>query len=100
MKPIRLDLNNPVFQKQWFSLEKAERMAVLNCCTKMAAMDWTTLYRDKGLRWELIQSRTDAHGQRLYSIRITQKIRAVVRRSGDFLEFLTLHTDHDSAYRH
>ena len=79
-----------MFQKQWFSLEKAERMVVLNCCTKMAAMDWTTLCRDKGLRWELIQSRTDAHGQRLYSIRITQKIRAVVRRSGDFLEFLGL----------
>jgi hypothetical protein len=25
-------------------------------------------------------------------------MRAVVKRSGDFLEFLTLHPDHDSAY--
>src|SRR5437868_3780264 len=97
--PIRLDLNNPVFQEQWFSLGKEERHAVLNWCAKLAAMDWITIYRDKGLRWELIQSRTGAGKERLYSIRITQKIRAVVRRCGDFLEFLTLHADHDSTYR-
>ncbi len=56
------------------------------------------MYRDKGLRWELIQSRTGPEKERLYSIRITQKIRAVLKHSGDFLEFLTLHVDHDSAY--
>lgn len=97
--PVRLDLNNPVFQEQWFSLEKDERLAVLNCCRRLPAMDWNTIYRDKGLRWEAIQSRTGAGGERLYSIRINQKVRAVVERSGDFLEFLTLHADHDSAYR-
>ena len=74
-------------------------MAVLTCCTKLAAMEWPAIYRDQGLRWDLIQSRAGAGTVRLYSIRITQKIRAVVRRSGDFLEFLTLHADHDSAYR-
>ena len=62
-------------------------------------MEWKDIYRDQGLRWELIQSRTGPKGERLYSIRITQKVRAVVKRSGDFLEFLTLHADHDSAYR-
>jgi hypothetical protein len=86
--PVRLDLNNPVFQEQWFSLEKQDRIAVLNCCVKLAALDWDAIYRDKGLRWELIQSRTGANIERLYSIRITQKIRAVVRRTGEFLEFL------------
>lgn len=97
--PIRLDLNNPVFQEQWFALEKKERLAVLHCCNKLFAKDWNTIYRDKGLRWELIQSRTAAGKERLYSIRTTQKIRAVVKRSGEFLEFLTLHQDHDSTYR-
>ena len=97
--PIRLDLNNPVFQEQWFSLEKQDRIAVLNCCGKLAELDWNAIHRDKGLRWELIQSRTSAGNERLYSIRITQEIRAVVKRFGDFLEFLTLHLDHDSAYR-
>jgi hypothetical protein len=96
---IRLDLNNPVFQEQWFCLEKPEQLAVLNCCGKLAAMDWNAIYRDKGLRWELIHSRTGTGKDRLYSIRVTQKIRAVVQRSGNFLEFLSLHVDHDSAYR-
>lgn len=96
--PVRLDLNNPVFQKQWFSLEKVDQLAVLNCCRKLAVMDWNAVYADKGLRWELIQSRSGSGNDRLYSIRLTQKIRAVVRRSEDFLEFLTLHPGHDSAY--
>ncbi len=94
--PIRLDLNNPVFQEQWFSLGKEDRLAVLVACRgKLASKDWNTLYGDQGLRWELIQSRTGAGNERLYSIRITQRIRAVVKRSGDFLEFLTLHAGHD-----
>ena len=97
--PVRLDLYNPVFQAAWFSLEKPDRLAVLDCCGKLAAMDWNAIYRDKGLRWELIQSRMGIGKERLYSIRITRKVRAVVKRSGDFLEFLTLHADHDSAYR-
>ena len=71
--PIRLDLNNPVFQEQWFSLEKQDRIAVLNCCSKLAALEWDAIYRDKGLRWELIQSRTGTGKEYLYSIRITHK---------------------------
>lgn len=95
---IRLDLNNRVFQSQWFGLEKDERIAVLNSCIKLAALDWDELHRDRGFRWELIHSKRAADGSRLYSIRITKKMRAVVKRSGEFLEFLTLHPDHDSAY--
>ena len=96
--PVQLDLNNKVFQRQWFSLEKDEKLAVLHCCNKLSQMDWAAIYRDKGLHWEAIQSRTDSANGRLYSIRITKKTRALVRRSGNFLEFLTLHPDHDSAY--
>ena len=95
---IQLDMNNRVFQEQWFALEKENQLSVLNCCKKIAKMDWNALYRDKGLRWELIQSRMASGQDRLYSIRISQKVRAVVKRSGNFLEFLTLHPDHDSAY--
>ena len=96
--PIRLDLNSSAFQRKWFSLEKEERNAVLNSCARLVALDWEDLYRDKGFRWELIHSKKAADGSKLYSIRITQKMRAVVWRSGDFLEMLTLHPDHDSAY--
>jgi hypothetical protein len=97
--PVRLDLNNSTFQEHWFALEKEEQLAVLHCCGKLAKMEWTAIYRDKGLRWELIQSRTGRNEERLYSIRMSKKVRAVVKRSGEFVEFLTLHADHDSAYR-
>jgi hypothetical protein len=96
--PVRLDLNNPNFQERWFSLEKEERITVLQSCIKIASLDWAEIYRDKGLRWELIQSRAGPGEARLCSIRLGRKMRAVVKRSGDFLEFLTLHPDHDSAY--
>lgn len=96
---IRLDLNNEIFQSQWFRLGKDERNAVLAVCIKLTSLSWGQLYADKGFRWELIHSRSAADGSKLHSIRITQKMRAVVRRAGDFLEFLTLHPDHDSAYR-
>jgi hypothetical protein len=36
----------------------------------------------------------------LHSIRPTKKMRAVVKRDADFLEFLTLHPDRDSGYTH
>lgn len=94
---IRLDLNNPEFQQQWFALEKLERVAVLNCLIKLATMEWNALYRDRGLRWEVIQSRVGRDNERLYSFRVTQKMRAVGKRSAEFLELLTLHADHDSA---
>lgn len=95
---VRLDLNNQVFQSQWFGLEKEDRNAVLQSCIKLAALDWDILYHDKGFRWELIHSRRAPDGSKLYSLRITKKIRAVAKRTGDFLELLTLHADRDSAY--
>ena len=97
--PVRLDLNNPEFQAAWFSLEKLERFAVLQTCVKLARLEWAQVYRDKGLHWELILSRKADDGGRLNSIRLTKEMRAIVKRSGDFLEFLTLHPDHDSAYQ-
>ena len=48
--PIKLDLNNPTFQDDWFSLEKDERIAVLNCLRKLASMDWLAIYNDHSLK--------------------------------------------------
>ena len=95
---VRLNLNNPEFQRQWFALQKEDKIAVLNACAKIAGLDWNQLYRDQGLHWELIQTQAGPESERMYSIRVTKKIRAVVKRVGDFLEFLTLHPGHDSAY--
>jgi len=96
--PILLDLNNQAFQVSWFALEKEERVAVLQTCVKLSEMEWNDLYRDKGLHWEMVKSQTASDGSRIYSIRVTRKVRALVRREGNYLEFLSLHPDHDSAY--
>lgn len=98
MAHVLLDLNHPEFQEQWFSLPAAEALNVLATLRKIQKLDWQQIYHDKGLRWEAIQSRIGPNRQRIYSIRITQKMRAVAYRDGNFMRFLTLHPDHDSAY--
>jgi len=99
MARVLPDLNNPGFQEKWFALEREDALAVLTTLRKMRQLDWDQLYRDKGLRWEAILSRSGPAGKRLYSLRITQRMRAVAYRDGDFLRFLSLHPDHDSAYQ-
>jgi hypothetical protein len=96
---LTLDLNSPAFQSQLFRLEKDDQVAFLRTCAKIAAMEWEAVYRDPGLRWEAIESRRGSAGVRLYSIRITKKVRGIVRRTGEAMGFLALHADHDSAYQ-
>jgi len=98
MARILLDLNDPIFQKCWFALEREEALAVLAALRKLLQLDWEQLYRDRGLRWEAILSRTGPSGQRIYSLRVTRRVRAIAWRDGDFLRLLSLHPDHDSAY--
>jgi len=96
---IALDLNNPEFQSDWFALERDDVLAVLATLRKILRLDWNQLYADPGLRWEAILSRPGPAGQRLYSLRVTKRVRAVAYRQGEFLRFLSLHPDHDSAYK-
>ena len=98
MARIVLDLNSPIFQEHWFSLERQEALAVVATLRKIRQLEWDQLYRDKGLRWEAILSRTGPSGQRLYSLRITQRARALAYREGNTLRLLALHADHDSTY--
>jgi len=68
--PVRLDLNNPIFQKALFALPKRDQLKVLATLRKISCMTWNQVHRDSGLRWELIQSREGPTGERLYSFRI------------------------------
>ena len=95
---VLLDLNNPVFQDDLFGLEKVDAIRILETLKKVRSLTWTAVYNDKGLRWELVQSRTGSGGRRLYTIRISQKVRALVFREGQYMRLLSLHPDHDSAY--
>ena len=98
MTAIKIDMNNPEFQKDFFDLEKNEQIALIKTLKKIKQMTWTTLYSDHGLKWETLLSRTTATGQRLYSFRFSKKYRATALRSDAYLRLLTLHIDHDSAY--
>ena len=96
---VRLDLNNPIFQDNLFSLQKPERLAALDTLNKLRQMTWNQVYRDSGLKWEkIISVKPPAGINVLYSLRITGARRATAYRDGEFMRFLTIAPDHDSAY--
>ena len=75
---VRLDLNNPVFQRDLLGLQKVERHAALDTLAKLRQLNWQQVYRDKGLHWEKIVSIKPPPGiAALYSVRITQTRRSV-----------------------
>jgi hypothetical protein len=96
---VRLDLNNPVFQEALFGLSKPDQAAVLGTLRKLSQLTWDQVYRDSGLQWEVLFTKAGPRGERLYSLRIGKGFRALAYREGDWLRILSLHPDHDSAYR-
>jgi hypothetical protein len=74
---IRLDLNNPVFQRQLFKLTKSSQRNILNTLRKLANMTWQQVYSDYGLKWEVIMSQKGPSGNKLYSFRIGKGFRGV-----------------------
>lgn len=98
---VRLDLNNPVFQRDLLGLQEAERLGALDTLAKLQQLSWNQVYRDKGLRWEKIASVKPPPGiDALYSLRITQARRAVAYREGAFIRLLSIPPDHDATYGH
>jgi len=96
---IRLDLNNPVFQRQLFNLSKSDQHNTLNTLRKLANISWQQVYSDYGLKWEVILSQKGPGGNKLYSFRIGKGFRGIAYRDGSWLRLLSLHPDHDSAYQ-
>jgi hypothetical protein len=90
---VLIDLNFPDFQDQLFSLEQGEHRVLFKTLRKLRSLSWPSVYRDKGLNWEQIK---DQPGR--FTIRLSKRSRAVVRREGDHIRFISLHTDHDGAY--
>ena len=96
---VRLDLNSPQFQDVFFRLEPAELRQVVASLRRLRELDWDTLYRHTGFQWEAIEHLTAPNGARVYSLRLSQRIRALAYRDGDFLRLISLHPEHDSAYQ-
>jgi hypothetical protein len=96
---VLLDLNNPEFQRSWIELERDDAERVRSTFKKLIQLTWSEVYRDKGLRWEKIQSVPPPLGvDALYSFRLSQSARGVGYRDGDFLRVLLVTSDHDTAY--
>jgi hypothetical protein len=94
---VLLDLNSPAFQEQFFALERTMLAQVVEVLARLKRTAWDDVYRSQGLKWEKI-GRLAPNGAPLYSLRLSQKIRAVGYREADFLRLISLHPDHDSAY--
>lgn len=103
MNEIKIDMNSPGFQEDFFDLEKTEQLALIRTLKKIRQLSWQQLYVDTGLKWERIFSKKsrphDKSHEQVYSFRFSQKYRATALREDDFIRLLTLHVDHDSAYQ-
>lgn len=95
---IRLDLNSPEFQDVFFRLAAAELKQVVASLGRLRELEWNALYRHTGYQWEHISHLKGPGDAKVYSLRLSQKIRAIGYRDGAFLRLVSLHRDHDSAY--
>jgi hypothetical protein len=99
MTKIKIDMNFPDFQKDFFNLGKNEQLAFIKALKKICQLTWNELYADNGLKWEAILSKTSRSGARIYSFRFSQKYRATALREREFIRLFALHIDHDSTYK-
>ena len=81
-----------------FRLQGEELKLVMASLRRLRELDWDSLSRHTGCRREALEHVRAPNGARVYSLRLTQKIRAVALRDGDFLRLVSLHPDHDSTY--
>ena len=95
---VVLDLNNPEFLRTFLSLDSATLHQVAQTLDRIRRMDWDTVYKAAGLKWEAVDHIPGPHGEKVYSVRLSIKVRALAYREGQFMRFLSLHPDHDSAY--
>ena len=102
---VECDLEFPLFQKQIKSLTQQEYDELDRCIDKIESMTWQQIYQTssrsqkRGLNWEPLQGQKTASGCIIASIRVTKKFRARVTRTEKYMKFISLHSDHDSAYQ-
>ena len=96
---VLLDLNNPIFQENLFSLPKPERHSAVETLKKIRQLSWPQFYGDRGLKWEKITSVAAPAGiDAVYALRLSQSRRATAYRDGDYLRLLSIAPDHDATY--
>ena len=94
---VRLDLNGPAFQDVFLALETDELKRVAASLRRLRGLDWSDLHTHTGFNWEAVHHLKAPNGATVYSLRLGRTCRALAFRERDFLRFLSLHPDHDSA---
>ena len=105
-KPVLVDANFSGFIDDLADIEPDEVDAVVETIKKLKLMTWDQIYKTssktsgekRGLNYEPLEQWT-ASGKKIASIRVTAKCRARVCRDGQYVRFISLHPDHDSAYK-
>lgn len=99
VKNIQLDLNNPSFQESWFLLESSDAERVRVAFAKIRKLSWHDFYKANGFKWEKILSISTPPGvDALYTFRVTDSIRGVAYRDGNFMKVMLIQPDHDATY--
>ena len=96
---MKIDLNFPPFQQDLFSLDKTKLSIFVQSVKKINKMDLRQVQQSSGLNLEKIKNIKTSNGKTLYSIRMSKSFRAVICIEDDFIRFISLHPDHDSAYK-
>jgi len=96
---MKIDLNFPPFQQDLFSLDKTQLTAFVKSVKKINKMDLRQVQQSSGLNLEKIKNLKTSNGKTLYSIRMSKSFRAVICIEDDFIRFISLHPNHDSAYK-
>ena len=96
---MKIDLNFPPFQQDLFSLDKTKLSSFVQSVKKINKMDLRQFQQSSGLNLEKIKNIKTPNGKTLYSIRMSKSFRAVICIEDDFIRFISLHPDHDTAYK-
>jgi hypothetical protein len=96
---MKIDLNFPPFQQDLFSLDKTPLTAFVKSVKIINKMDLRQVQQSSGLNLEKIKNLKTSNGKTLYSIRMSKSFRAVICIEDDFIRFISLHPDHESAYK-
>jgi hypothetical protein len=97
---VRIEIR-PVFDEAVMSAELPVRKAAAKMLQVLHALDLSQLWTHPGLNFEKLHGMLEpATGQQLYSLRVTGSSRAIAcLLKGPILVLVSLHTQHDKAYR-
>jgi hypothetical protein len=91
---VKIDIR-PAFDESVMASELPVRKAAAKMLKQLQALNLNQLWNHPGLNFEKLHG-----GEQLYSLRVTGSVRAVTcLLKGPIIELVSLHTQHDKAYR-